>query len=1108
LADRVQIEIDVNAGSSVGNINKVNNALDKLDDGVGKAGSSGGKFGGVFDKLGGTIAGFGGPVGIAAAGLATLGAGLIAAGKAAAEEQVGIERLNKTLQNSIPGWDGNTKAVEKYIAKQEKLAFADDQLRDSLNQLVAQTGNLAEAQDLQALAMDLSRAKGMDLMTATKLVGKVDMENIGILQRYGIAVDKNATKEEALAAIRKQTAGQAKAYANTTAGALERIQNTFGNMVEDIGGKVLELVAGPLQSIAEFLQSDDFAGVAEFVGDAMGVVFESMGKALETVGTAIGVFKNIWEKDWGGIRTIVETVWNVISTIYTSLQKGLEQIGQIFGGVLEFLGLKEKDAAAESANFAAAYDKLMGNTADTASAAAGKIGTDLPAGFKAAADGSITELARIPAAASRAYEDTEAALSHFQDAHFEVKATPSAVIQPFSEDELDRHVRQINAMLEAGMSPTQIQMAVSSQVHFTQIAIPPEERASVEARIEELAQGGVGAQQSKIIIERELQIKANVAQVEVDSANMLRQVKEAIERGGLTDSPIRVFEERPIEVECATELSVNWSMAADSNEKLKAKVLASVDAGGVGQAVSEGIALGMSKTYATPLQAVGGMITQIVFAANAALESHSPSQVFYRIGEGITAGLGNGITATGESAKGPLASIISAMQSAAQTGLASSVFSPFGAAANAGIAAGIGGGTGAGMAAAGAGAALGGGAVGAASSMAQGVKNAVAGILTSAAFFSVGSAIPAGVANGIAAGASRAIGAASAMARNALKAAKDALGIASPSKEFHIMGEEMQEGTIEGQLEKAPKLYATTAAIVTMAAKYATTAAEVTFPKAGAQAMADWEEGARKRLKGLPEDDFREYTQAMGGALYEGVVIGAEKGWAGGAKGRSLEQILKDGACGAAHKAAQHVDECGEVIGTGLTDGTARGVTKGSGKIYDAYDAMATRLIEEQKAHNEHLKAGWDTYAERAIGTHHKIARNVLSDLEAMANATTDYLARMESGIVAVGNAVSGVNAYTYGAGNGAESPGSSGSGRTVVPMANGGSGWVNKPTLFLAGEAGREFVSFTPQSTPVLAGGGGGPVVHVYIDGVPVTPRQVRALAEAVGTQHRGGTR
>jgi hypothetical protein len=45
--------------------------------------------------------------------------------------------------------------------------FSDGELRDSLGRLTRSTGNVTEAQDLQNLAMDISRGTGKDLTTVS-----------------------------------------------------------------------------------------------------------------------------------------------------------------------------------------------------------------------------------------------------------------------------------------------------------------------------------------------------------------------------------------------------------------------------------------------------------------------------------------------------------------------------------------------------------------------------------------------------------------------------------------------------------------------------------------------------------------------------------------------------------------------------------------------------------------------------------------------------------------------------------------------------------------------------------------------------------------------------
>jgi hypothetical protein len=230
----------------ISSLDKGGSAFDKFKGHAEKTEKSSGNF---FGGLLGGAAKIGlmaSPVGMLGGVIGDLGGALLDANKAADEEQVGMNRLYTTMTANIKGWDGNTDSVEAYISKQQELAFGDDQLSDSLNILVGQTHDMTEAQQLQTTAMDLARAKNIDLQTASKLVGKVDMDNLAALKKLGIQVTDHMTKEQALAAIRQQTAGQAEAYANTTEGAMTRLQTNMGNVVESIGHTILPKITEAL----------------------------------------------------------------------------------------------------------------------------------------------------------------------------------------------------------------------------------------------------------------------------------------------------------------------------------------------------------------------------------------------------------------------------------------------------------------------------------------------------------------------------------------------------------------------------------------------------------------------------------------------------------------------------------------------------------------------------------------------------------------------------------------------------------------------------------------------------------------------------------------------
>ena len=196
-----------------------------------------------------------------AAGAAVLvGGAMFAAAKAAADEEASIARLDAALAANTKITEDQRKQMDAAIETRKNLAFSDDDLRDSLARLVPRTGDVTKAIELQGLATDFARLRNIDLKTATEVVGKVFSGNTGILSRYGITVDKGTTATEALALMQEQAAGSADAYANTTAGMMETIQNTLDDVVEDIGGVVLPI----LSEVLTFFRDEILPRIRDF----------------------------------------------------------------------------------------------------------------------------------------------------------------------------------------------------------------------------------------------------------------------------------------------------------------------------------------------------------------------------------------------------------------------------------------------------------------------------------------------------------------------------------------------------------------------------------------------------------------------------------------------------------------------------------------------------------------------------------------------------------------------------------------------------------------------------------------------------------------------------
>jgi hypothetical protein len=209
-----------------------------------------------------------------------------------AEDQVSQKQLDAALRANIPAWTGNKDAIEDVLLAREKLGFSDDEQRSSLASLVTRTHDATKALDLQRMAMDLARLRGIDLAAASDLVGKAYNGQVGALRRAGIAVDEHATAAEALLAVQKAVAGQAQQYASTDAGKEVAAQLRVGESMERLGKTVSELSAEVLPVLAEGFEkivdlAEDVAEAAKPVTDGIGDVADTVGYALTQIGPFI-----------------------------------------------------------------------------------------------------------------------------------------------------------------------------------------------------------------------------------------------------------------------------------------------------------------------------------------------------------------------------------------------------------------------------------------------------------------------------------------------------------------------------------------------------------------------------------------------------------------------------------------------------------------------------------------------------------------------------------------------------------------------------------------------------------------------------------------------------
>jgi hypothetical protein len=226
-----------------------------------------------------------------------------AARKAFQDDQVSQELLAQSLKNNIPNWSGNTAGAEAFAGAQGRLGFADDEVRASLGMLVGTTHDLNEAQKLSALAMDVARAKGIDLATATTIVQKASEGNGKALKSMGVDIGGAKTATELLAAVTQNASGAAEKFATTSAGKEAASQVKVGEAMERVGA-IVDKVA----TVAIPILADAFEAV-------IGVVERVIEIATPIVALFTRIFSGIGGVVRGAMNGVIDLINNVIDAI-------------------------------------------------------------------------------------------------------------------------------------------------------------------------------------------------------------------------------------------------------------------------------------------------------------------------------------------------------------------------------------------------------------------------------------------------------------------------------------------------------------------------------------------------------------------------------------------------------------------------------------------------------------------------------------------------------------------------------------------------------------------------------------------------------------------------
>ena len=286
----------------------VNGAANEVEGFGAKMGKFGKMAGAAFAAAGAAAAAYAGKL-------------LIDGVKSAIEDEKAQVALATSLKNVTGATDAQIAAVEDQITKTSLLTgITDDELRPSLDRLVRSTGNVAEAQKLQNLAIDTAAGTGKSLQAVSEALAKAHDGNFAALKKLGVPLDENIIKtkdfDAAQAALAATFGGQASAQADTFAGKMQRLQVAFDEGKETVGSFVLDaitpLVSGLVNNVIPAI-----AGVSDKIGKDLKPVFE--GIAIFVKDTLLPNMKLFWDFLVNVlIPSVVKTVTPIIKGLFSA----------------------------------------------------------------------------------------------------------------------------------------------------------------------------------------------------------------------------------------------------------------------------------------------------------------------------------------------------------------------------------------------------------------------------------------------------------------------------------------------------------------------------------------------------------------------------------------------------------------------------------------------------------------------------------------------------------------------------------------------------------------------------------------------------------------------
>jgi len=268
--------------------------------------------------------------------------------KAAIADEQSQLKLAQSLEKATGATKEQIAATETSIDKMARATgVADDQLRPALARLALSTNSTSKAQELLALALDISTQTGKPLEGVANALGKAYDGNTAALGKLGVGLSSAELKAMSFTQVQTKLSelfgGAAAKNAETFQGRMDRLKVAFDESVEAIGYKLLPII----QSLIDIILTkvvpgfEKFAKLFDPIKDAIDrnkESFQALGSFIvdyivPVFTVALGGAISFVAKIAAGVVDIVGGVINVIRTLVSGAIDGINALIKAYNAI-------------------------------------------------------------------------------------------------------------------------------------------------------------------------------------------------------------------------------------------------------------------------------------------------------------------------------------------------------------------------------------------------------------------------------------------------------------------------------------------------------------------------------------------------------------------------------------------------------------------------------------------------------------------------------------------------------------------------------------------------------------------------------------------------------